>query len=154
VGLHLNLLPQYAGNGVMYKCDRCYHRIADGKIPACVEVCPEDVQQIGPRDAIVSQAHALAEEIGGYVYGDKENSGTNTVYVSPVPFDILNKSIEKGPGEPHLKPVADVMASANTWAAALAVAPVAGVLGALARFKPLAANLESEKENDDENKPE
>lgn len=154
VGLHLNLLPQYAGNGVMYKCDRCYHRIADGKVPACVEVCPEDVQQIGPRDAIAAQAYDLAKEIDGYVYGDKENGGTNTLYVSPVPFDVLNKAIEKGPGEPHLKSVADVMAAPNRWATALAVAPVAGVLGALARFKPLATNLEAEKEDNDETQPE
>jgi len=150
VGLHLNLLPQYAGNGVMYKCDRCYHRIADGDVPACVEVCPEDVQQIGPRPQIVAAAYELAKEIDGYVYGDKENGGTNTLYVSPVPFDVLNKAIEKGPGEPHLKPVTDVMAEPNKWATALAVAPVAGVLGALARFKPLATNLDAAKENDDE----
>jgi len=150
VGLHLNLMPQYAGNGVMYKCDRCYNRIAEGEIPACVEVCPEEVQEIGPRDEIVKKAYTLAKEIDGFVYGDKENGGTNTLYVSPVPFDVLNRAIEKGPGEPHLKPVADVMADPNKWAAALAVTPVAGVLGALARFKPLAANLENEQESNNE----
>ena len=150
VGLHLDLLPQYAGNGVMYKCDRCYNRIAEGEIPACVEVCPEEVQEIGPRDEIVKKAYTLAKEIDGFVYGDKENGGTNTLYVSPVPFDVLNRAIEKGPGEPHLKPVADVMADPNKWAAALAVTPVAGVLGALARFKPLAANLENEQESNNE----
>jgi Fe-S-cluster-containing dehydrogenase component len=148
VGLHLNLLPQYAGNGVMYKCDRCYDRIADGEQPACIEVCPEQVQEIGPRDEMVKKAYALADEIGGFVYGDEENGGTNTLYVSPVPFDVLNKAIEKGPGEPHLKPVADVMSDPNKWTAALAVAPVAGILGALARFKPLAENLETELEKD------
>jgi len=31
VGLYLDLLPQFAGNGVMYKCDRCYNRIAEGE---------------------------------------------------------------------------------------------------------------------------
>jgi len=154
VGLHLNLLPQYAGNGVMYKCDRCYHRIAEGEVPACVEVCPEDVQQIGPRAEMIAKAYALAKEIDGYVYGDKENGGTNTLYVSPVPFDVLNKAIEKGPGEPHLKPVTDVMASPNNWTTALAVAPVAGVLGALARFKPLAENLDAAEEDVDETKSE
>ena len=44
------------------------------------------------------------------------------------------------------------MADPNKWATALAVAPVAGVLGALARFKPLAANLEAEQEVKDENR--
>jgi Fe-S-cluster-containing dehydrogenase component len=48
VGLYLDLLPSFAGNGVMYKCDRCYNRIAEGELPACIEQCPEDVQTIGP----------------------------------------------------------------------------------------------------------
>jgi formate dehydrogenase iron-sulfur subunit len=36
-GLYLDILPSFAGNGVMYKCDRCYNRIADGELPACIE---------------------------------------------------------------------------------------------------------------------
>ncbi len=142
VGLHLDLLPQYAGNGVMYKCDRCYNRIEKGELPACIEACPEDVQQIGPRPEMVEKAYALAKEIGGHVYGDKENGGTNTIYVSPVPFEVLNKAIEKGPGEPHLGKAADVMESPNQWAKALLVAPIAGIAGALIKFRHLAGRLD------------
>ena len=145
VGLHLDLLPQYAGNGVMYKCDRCYNRIEAGELPACVEVCPEDVQQIGPRPEIVAKAHQLAEEIDGFIYGETENGGTNTIYVSPVPFDVLDQAIEKGPGAPHLATVADSMASANNMALALAIATVAGVAGALARFLSLGKGDDSGK---------
>ncbi len=47
-GLYLDLMPSMAGNGVMYKCDRCYERVAEGELPACIEACPEDVQTIGP----------------------------------------------------------------------------------------------------------
>jgi Fe-S-cluster-containing dehydrogenase component len=83
-GLYLDILPSMAGNGVMYKCDRCYARVADGELPACIEACPEDVQTIGPRDEIIKKAHVLAKEINGYIYGEKENGGTNTIYVSPV----------------------------------------------------------------------
>ena len=150
VGLHLNLLPQYAGNGVMYKCDRCYDRIEAGELPACVEVCPEGVQEIGPRPEIVAKAHRLAKEIDGFIYGETENGGTNTVYVSPVPFDVLNQAIEKGPGSPHLATVADSMAPVNTMALALAIAPVAGVAGALARFLSLGKDGNSEKGGADE----
>jgi formate dehydrogenase iron-sulfur subunit len=137
VGLHLDLLPQYAGNGVMYKCDRCYQRLEEGELPACIEVCPEDVQQIGPRQEIVEKAHQLAGEINGFIYGETENGGTNTIYVSPVPFDVLDQAIDKSPGSPHLAPAPDSMASANRMAMALAIAPVAGVAGAVARFLSL-----------------
>ena len=142
VGLHLALMPQYAGNGVMYKCDRCYDRIADGTLPACIEACPEQVQTIGPRDEIVRQAYALADEIGGFVYGDKENGGTNTIYVSPVPFEELDRSIQKGPGRPHLARVGDAMENTNYLLGALAIAPVAAVLGTLGRSVSRAAKKE------------
>ena len=134
VGLYLDILPSMAGNGVMYKCDRCYNRIADGELPACIEACPEDVQTIGPRDEIIKKVHELAKEIGGYIYGEKENGGTNTIYVSPVPFEELNKAIEKGKGKPHLKPVKDAMADANNLAAAMIIAPIAGVVAAAGKF--------------------
>ncbi len=133
-GLYLDLMPSMAGNGVMYKCDRCYNRIADGESPACIAACPEDVQTIGPRDEIVKKAHALADEINGYIYGENENGGTNTIYVSPVPFEELNKAIEKGKGKPHLKPVENTMAQANNLAAAMFVAPIAGIAAAVGKF--------------------
>ncbi len=141
VGLHLNLLPQYAGNGVMFKCDRCYQRIADGELPACIEICPEDVQEIGPRAEIVAKAHKLAQEINGFVYGEMENGGTNTIYVSPVPFDVLQKSIETGPGKPHFKKVADAMEDANNLAKALLIAPVAGLVGGAIRLMKRADSI-------------
>ncbi|MBW1895876.1 MAG: 4Fe-4S dicluster domain-containing protein [Deltaproteobacteria bacterium] len=134
VGLYLDILPSFAGNGVMFKCDRCYNRIEAGQLPACIEVCPEDVQKIGPRQDIVEEAYAIAKEIGGYIYGDKENGGTNTIYVAPVPFEELNKAIEKGPGKPHLKSVEDSMAHADTLAKAMLIAPVAGIAAAVGKF--------------------
>jgi formate dehydrogenase iron-sulfur subunit len=133
-GLYLDILPSMAGNGVMYKCDRCYQRVAEGELPACIESCPEGVQTIGPRDEIIKKAHALAGEINGYIYGEKENGGTNTIYVSPVPFEELNKAVEKGKGKPHLKPVKDTMAQANNLAAAMLLAPVAGIAAAVGKY--------------------
>jgi Fe-S-cluster-containing dehydrogenase component len=134
VGLYLDLLPSLAGNGVMYKCDRCHNRIRDGKAPACVEACPEGVQRIGPRDAILKEAHALAAETHGYIYGEKENGGTNTFYVSPVPFDQLNKALTRGAGKPHLAAVGDSMGSADNLAKAMLIAPFAGIAAAVSRF--------------------
>ncbi len=146
VGMYLNLMPQYAGNGVMYKCDRCHERVAVGGAPACVEECPEEVQQIGPRKEILERAHAIAEEIGGFIYGEEENGGTNTLYVSPVPFDMVNRAIEKGPGKPHLSHVRHVMAETNSKAILLAFGPVAGLTAAVARFMHL--SREDGKEGD------
>jgi Fe-S-cluster-containing dehydrogenase component len=134
VGLHMNLLPQYAGNGVMYKCDRCYQRLDQGEQPACIDACPEQVQTIGPRREIVETALALAKQRNGYLYGLEENGGTQTIYLSPVPFELLNRSIEKGPGRPHLAAVEDSMSQANNLAKSLVIAPIAGAIGALVRF--------------------
>jgi hypothetical protein len=128
--LYLDVLPNFAGNGVMYKCDRCYERVADGDLPACIEACPEDVQTIGPRDEIIKKAHELAKEINGYVYGETENGGTNTIYVSPVPFEEINQAIETGKGKPDFPQARDTMADANNLAAAMVIAPLAGLAAA------------------------
>ena len=134
VGLYLDILPNFAGNGVMYKCDRCYNRIEKGELPACIDICPENVQKIGPRDEIIKEAHAIAKEIKGYIYGEKENGGTNTIYVSPVPFAELNKAIDIGPGMPDLNPVKDSMAHADNLAKAMIIAPIAGIAAAAGKF--------------------
>ncbi len=147
VGIYLNILPKYMGNGVMYKCDRCHDKIKDGKIPACIEQCPEGVQKIGFRDDIVKEAHKIAKEINGFIYGEIENGGTNTIYVSPVPFEKLNKAIEKGDGKPHLKPVDYSMASADNFAKAMIIAPFAGVAAAILRsYKFISKNSKNEVE--------
>ena len=134
VGIYLDLMPAFAGNGVMYKCDRCYDKIADGELPACITACPEDVQTIGPRNEIIEQAHKLAKNTNGYIYGENENGGTNTIYVSPVPFDQLNKAIEKGKGKPHLNQVKNMMALGNNLALAMLIAPIAGAAAAFGKF--------------------
>jgi len=134
VGLYLKLLPRYGGNGVMYKCDRCVDRVAAGQKPACIEACPYDVQEIGPRAEMVAKAHALARDMGGYIYGETENAGTNSLYVSPVPFDILDAAVTTGAGKPHLSPVPDMMAHEDRLAAAALFAPIAGIAGGVLRL--------------------
>ena len=133
-GLYLKLLPSLAGNGIMNKCDRCYERVAQGAAPACIEACPEEVQTIGPREEMMARARTLARETGGFIYGIDENGGTNTVYVSPVPFETINQALETGPGQPHLQPVADRMADANNIGWAMLVAPLAGAAAAAGRI--------------------
>ncbi len=137
VGFYLDLLPRFAGNGVMYKCDRCYDRLAQGEQPACISECPYDVQTIGPRDEIVARAHELATEMGGYIYGETENGGTNTIYVSPVPFDKLQAALEaeelvdQKEGRPNLERYGNLMADEEKMATAALLAPFAGIAAGL-----------------------
>ena len=130
----------------MYKCDRCYNRIEKGELPACIDICPENVQKIGPRDEIIKEAHAIAKEIKGYIYGEKENGGTNTIYVSPVPFAELNKAIDIGPGMPDLNPVKDSMAHADNLAKAMIIAPIAGIAAAAGKFYSTSKKLTQSEE--------
>ncbi len=94
VGLYLDLLPRYAGNGVMYKCDRCADVVARDGVPACIEACPNAVQSIGPRDTIITEARRLAAGRGWHLYGLDENGGTSTIYLSPVPFADIQAALE------------------------------------------------------------
>ncbi|WP_319543308.1 4Fe-4S dicluster domain-containing protein [uncultured Pseudodesulfovibrio sp.] len=149
VGLYLDIMPRFAGNGVMYKCDRCYQLLDKGEIPACISACPEDVQTIGPRRDIIAKAKRLAKEMNGFIYGLNENGGTNTLYVSPVPFELLNKGVEKGKGKPHMAQVEDIMKDETNLATATLLAPMAGIV---AGFLGVGAKLlkRSKEEGGDE----
>jgi Fe-S-cluster-containing dehydrogenase component len=127
VGLYLKLAPSFAGNGVMYKCDRCTDRVEAGGVPACIEACPEGVQTIGPRADILALAREQARQSGGFLYGDTENGGTNTFYLSPVPFEVLNQAAPQGPGQPHLAAVANPFSTEDILARAVYAAPLAGL---------------------------
>lgn len=144
-GLYLDLLPRFAGNGTMLKCDRCYDKIAEGKEPACITACPEDIQTIGPRSMMIKHAKALAASMNGYIYGLDENGGTNTIYVSPVPFEKINNAIEKGRGRPNLAPVKNSMANEETLTSALIAAPLAGIAAGVLK---IFSDARKEKQND------
>ena len=121
VGIYLDILPNLAGNGVMFKCHRCLPLVKQGKLPRCIEVCPQKIQSIGPRSSQVAKAEELArqmaqadgapaEKFGDYLYGMQENGGTQTIYVSPYPMSEVSQAIAqahqaagqgqgKGPGQ-------------------------------------------------------
>ncbi|MBF0119868.1 MAG: 4Fe-4S dicluster domain-containing protein [Desulfobacterales bacterium] len=144
VGLYLDIMPSFGGNGVMYKCDRCYDRIAKGETPACIEECPEGVQTIGKRGDMINLAEKIAKETNGYIYGINENGGTNTFYVSPVPFDMLDKAIKEENGKPHLKVVSDMMGQANNLAYAMFISPIAGIAAAVGTYYNLIKKQKNE----------
>lgn len=137
VGIYLDLLPKFAGGGVMYKCDLCAPRLDRGGIPACVEACRARLGDaapltFGPRDEIRALARLKSRETGGHLYGDTENGGTGTVYLSPVPFAALDGAL-RGDEKERFRFPADPapLDTANLLAEATLLAPVAAVLGAV-----------------------
>jgi Fe-S-cluster-containing dehydrogenase component len=78
---------------VIVKCEMCNHRIAEGKIPACCEVCPREAVIYGKRTELLEEAHRRLEEFPDRyipkVYGETEAGGTQVLYLSHVPFDKL-----------------------------------------------------------------
>ena len=75
------------------KCELCNHRLAEGKTPACCEVCPRQAVIYGTRDELLLEAkRRLAESPGRYVdkiYGEEDAGGTQVLYISHVPFEKL-----------------------------------------------------------------
>jgi formate dehydrogenase iron-sulfur subunit len=137
VGLYLDVAPELMGNGVMFKCDMCEDRISAGEKPACVEACPKNAVIFGKKEDIYAEAEKRAAVMKGYIYGIKENGGTSTVYVSPVPFEKINSAIKKSDGRPHMGEVKSNMKKSEGTAKAVIASPAVGiaagvVLGAVA----------------------
>jgi Fe-S-cluster-containing dehydrogenase component len=68
------------------KCEMCSHRLAEGKQPACCEVCPRQAVIFGKYTDLLAAAKArLAREPGRYeprVFGETEGGGTQVLYLS------------------------------------------------------------------------
>ena len=101
---HFEWNQQFA---LITKCDMCVSRLAEGQAePACAATCPTDAIQFGLRDDMLATAHerikSQPERYVDHVFGEHENGGTSTFYLSPVPFDQLGfPSVEttKSPAE-------------------------------------------------------
>ena len=152
VGIYLHVLPGFMGNGVMYKCDLCNERLKDGKPPGCIEVCPRKAMLIGPRREIEKAADERARAMNGFIYGKTQNGGTSTLYISPVSFEQINKTMRKKPGQPDMNPdVKRRMASTDPLGKAVLAAPALGVIaaGALNWFSRRKEQLKKEEEHND-----
>jgi ferredoxin len=111
-------IPKYEYHdafGQIQKCQLCSHLQAEGRIPACCDVCPTGASLFGrvedlkaeakrrlaaqpgeaytfPRGRLGSDTPPHVGKVAQYqpsVYGDTELGGTQVMYLSGVPFDKL-----------------------------------------------------------------
>jgi len=81
-------------NPKIVKCELCSHRLAEGKDPACTEVCPTGAVKFGTRVDLLAEAKARIEANPGKyyqdrVYGEGDLGGTQVLYLSHLPFAKL-----------------------------------------------------------------
>lgn len=75
------------------KCDLCHDRRKEGKLPACVEICPNEALLFGKRSEVLTVAkNRLKRKPDVYVnhiYGEQEIGGTSWMYIASKNFDKL-----------------------------------------------------------------
>ncbi|QGY40356.1 4Fe-4S dicluster domain-containing protein [Pseudodesulfovibrio cashew] len=75
------------------KCTMCAPRLAEGKLPGCVEICPKEALVYGPREELIKVARErirrFPERYLDHVYGEKEMGGTSWLYISGEPFSNI-----------------------------------------------------------------
>ena len=76
------------------KCTFCFDRISkDGRVPACVEICPTETLRFGKRSELINLAHDRIRnnprKYVDHVYGEHEVGGTSWLYLSSVPFEEI-----------------------------------------------------------------
>jgi Fe-S-cluster-containing dehydrogenase component len=75
------------------KCDFCIDRQREGKLPACVDICPVEALTFGPREELARTAHERIrrspERYVDHVYGEYEVGGTSWMYLAGREFSEL-----------------------------------------------------------------
>ena len=75
------------------KCDFCFNRTREGKLPACVEICPLETLMYGPRTELIKiareQIHRAPDRFIDHILGEKEVNGTSWIYLASRDFSEL-----------------------------------------------------------------
>lgn len=110
---------------VVRKCSLCYERLKEGKLPACVEACPEKVLTFGSRQDMLAEAHRRQKEEPGryldHVFGEREAGGTSILYIANIPLAFLAWNHQVGD-----QPLPEL-----TWNSLKKVPPVIAIMGGL-----------------------
>lgn len=137
------------------KCNFCVQRLAENKLPACVDICPVQCMTFGHRHDLIHLAHSMITAHPGeyidHVYGEHEVGGTSWLYVSSVPFDTIGF-----PKLPDAAPPRFIEGIQHgIFKACLAPLLVAGFLGsAMMTLKSDANSAVDKSGQDDEELPE
>jgi Fe-S-cluster-containing dehydrogenase component len=87
-------------NPDIQKCTLCYHRLQEGKRPACVEACPTDALMFGQKRELMEIARVRIynhpDRYVHHIYGEHEVGGTGWIYLASVPFDQLGFRTDLG----------------------------------------------------------
>jgi formate dehydrogenase iron-sulfur subunit len=88
----------HSANPKITKCDMCYNRLMEGKMPACVQNCETEALVFGKRRDLLKEAHKRINDNPDlyidHVYGEEEAGGTGFLYLSPVPFNELGFNVK------------------------------------------------------------
>lgn len=72
------------------KCTLCQPLVEQGLLPGCVESCPKEALNFGPREQMLKIAQArignFPDQYVDHIYGESEMGGTSWLYISHVPF--------------------------------------------------------------------
>lgn len=83
----------HSANPKIQKCDLCYDRIKEGKIPACAEACPGDALTFGTRRELIAEARKRIfenpKDYHNQIYGENAAGGTGYLGLASVPFSEL-----------------------------------------------------------------
>lgn len=82
------------------KCTMCYERLKEGKIPACVEICPKEAITFGKRDDLIKLAREKirnhADNYLPHIFGEHEVGGTSWLYLAGIDFGKIGFPEELG----------------------------------------------------------
>jgi len=82
------------------KCTMCHPRLLEGKLPGCVESCPQEALLFGKREELIAVARERIRKHPGryvdHIYGEHEVGGTDWLYISGVPFEELGFRMDLG----------------------------------------------------------
>ena len=87
-------------NPKIQKCNMCWERLQEGKIPACVQACPVDALMFGQKRDLLETARVRIynhpQQYVHHIYGEHEVGGTGYMYLSAAPFEQLGFRTDLG----------------------------------------------------------